>query len=399
MVEDYFNEGEIIALSDSSGTWTTGPHLHYEVRYKGVLVDPLLLQEEDKVGKLAAHVQLPTDWDVAVINQYWQGSQYWVKKMVYRAGDPPLVGIINTNIVVRPFCHEKNSEWEAACVAKGAAGGHEIFNFLRPIYEFYRGKVKAWEFTNEPDLSGKDAAALQRAFNYAAALDAWRSDMDSAGFPTCGGSISVGNTMLQYYDYNNDVLKIIAPALSRCKYDSYHAYWKRPYQSADLWWAHRYRLITSECAAMGITLPPWLLTEAGNDGNSGWHYQYGGDFNLYFADLKKYAEGIQGDANVIAAFLFDVGSEATWMLYDHNQAQLSAIGEWNATGQVVIPPHEGLPSDETTTDPIIMSEKIRWWSEESQRQFEAGNFAYANRIRLSNIALCYKLEITLKSGG
>jgi len=43
LTEGYFSEGEVVAFSDTTGTWITGAHLHFEVRYKGVLVDPLSL--------------------------------------------------------------------------------------------------------------------------------------------------------------------------------------------------------------------------------------------------------------------------------------------------------------------------------------------------------------------
>jgi len=60
------------------------------------------------------------------------------------------------------------------------------------------------------------------------------------------------------------------------------------------------------------------------------------------------------------------------------------------------PVHEGLPEDETATDPATISQKCRWWAEEMQRQWEGGNTAYAQRIRLSLIQLLYRLENVLK---
>lgn len=60
------------------------------------------------------------------------------------------------------------------------------------------------------------------------------------------------------------------------------------------------------------------------------------------------------------------------------------------------PVHEGLPEDETATDAATISQKCRWWSEEMERQWEGGNTAYAQRIRLSLIQLLYRLEGILK---
>lgn len=57
---------------------------------------------------------------------------------------------------------------------------------------------------------------------------------------------------------------------------------------------------------------------------------------------------------------------------------------------------EGLPEDEAVTDPAKIAEKIRWWTEEMQRQYEAQQLERANAIRLSLIKLLYRLENALK---
>jgi murein DD-endopeptidase MepM/ murein hydrolase activator NlpD len=41
------NRGELIALSGNSGSLSTGPHLHYEVRHKGVSLNPRNFLFED----------------------------------------------------------------------------------------------------------------------------------------------------------------------------------------------------------------------------------------------------------------------------------------------------------------------------------------------------------------
>ncbi len=61
------------------------------------------------------------------------------------------------------------------------------------------------------------------------------------------------------------------------------------------------------------------------------------------------------------------------------------------------PPHQGLPEEEAATDPATIAQKCRWWAEEMQRQFQAGELAYAERIRLSLIQLLYRLENALKT--
>lgn len=40
--------GQVIALSGNTGKWTTGPHLHFEIKAKGVLVNPLSYVKQPK---------------------------------------------------------------------------------------------------------------------------------------------------------------------------------------------------------------------------------------------------------------------------------------------------------------------------------------------------------------
>lgn len=58
-------------------------------------------------------------------------------------------------------------------------------------------------------------------------------------------------------------------------------------------------------------------------------------------------------------------------------------------------PTEPLPNDEQGP-PAVLANKARWWCEEMQRQFEAGNLDRAQAIRLSLIDLLYRLENDLR---
>ena len=347
------------------------------------------------MSKLALHMQSLTPWAEWVVNTYWKKPR-WLKVMIYGINNPNLSKFTGTNLIARGWTHGGDTnEWERACVAKGTSGGREYFDFMRPVYEAYRNIVAFWEFINEPPLSN-----IIEAYAYRDALIEWNRLMHLNGFKTCGGSIGVGNPKLLFYDGDNQVLRIIGPALALCNLWSYHAYFKRPYTPNDLWWAHRYRLIIAELAVVGIKLPDCVITEGGADigggHNDGWYGQYNGDWGAFFADLKSCAIELEKDSYVLAYIIFTSGPNDDWDWFDINEQHAKEVGAWNTP---VAPPHLGLPEDETTKDPATMAEKIRWWSEESQREFENENYLRANDIRISNIQLCYRLENILKGGG
>jgi len=83
-----------------------------------------------------------------------------------------------------------------------------------------------------------------------------------------------------------------------------------------------------------------------------------------------------------------------------SRLQASAIDPWP---YIVWPPDpepeppapEPLPNDEQGP-PAVLANKARWWCEEQERQWAAGNAARAQEIRLSLIDLLYRLERDLQ---
>lgn len=373
--------GDQIAMSDNTGTASTGPHLHWAAH----LLDGTPFNPLDHMGgsmsKISLHFQNMTSWAASVVAQYWQFPR-WVKVM-----NPPVPDAFpGTYVLGRAYLRDDNNAWEQAMVAKGTTGGVEYFNAMLPYYAERRGIVTAWEAVNEPPLQ-----TIQQAHQYADFLFAWSAKMHNAGLKCCGGSIGVGNPKLNCFDGNNDALRIIVPALKQCDYWSYHGYWKRPYGPDDNWWAHRYRAIRSEALGMGFDLPPLIISECGADigggHNDGWRVQYGGDWNAFMADIKRYSAELDKDPYVVAATFFTSGPNSDWINFEHDQANAIAMGQFVVGDVPIEPPHEGLPMDETATDAKTISEKITWWLQEMQRQYEAGKPDYANRIRLSLIQL------------
>jgi hypothetical protein len=332
--------GDPIALSGNTGTLTSGPHLHWSLAINGVAVNPMEYLQEGTMSKVALHFQQMTSWAGPVVAQYWQFPR-WVKAM------NPLVpdAFPGAYVLGRAYLRADNNAWESACVAKGTAGGAEYFNGLLPYYAERRGIVTAWEAVNEPNLSDTSAAAKYRDF-----LEEWSRLMHSVGLKCCGGSIAVGNPKLSCFDANNDVLRIIAPALSRCDYWSYHGYWQRPYDPKDNWWAHRYREIVGEAKGMGFTLPPLIISECGADigggHNDGWRVQYNNDWNAYFADIKRYSGELNKDAYVVAATFFTSGPNGDWDMFEVDQANAIALGQFVVGDVPVDPP---VPVDDLLT--------------------------------------------------
>jgi len=379
--------GQRIALSGNTGSMTTGPHLHFELRrLDGGLLSPLDFMEEVAVGKLALHFQGIPDWAKSLVKTYWT-MPGWVKAI-----NPPAPDVFpDTKVLGRAWQRPDNNQFESDCVASGADGGIRYFEYHRQLYESRRGIVTAWEFVNEPILQ-----TIHQAYQYTDALNAWNGRMHANGFKTCGGCISVGNPRLAAFGEDNQIVAILAPALHQCDYWSYHAYWNGRYNPADNWWAHRYRLIVDAAKGMGITLPPLILSECGCDKgggiNDGWRARM--SWADYWADLQAFDREICKDSYVLAATIFTCGPTTEWRNFEIDKAQAEVIGR-TRLGEVTPPaqqPHEGLPTDETATDAKTLVQKSRWWLEEEQRQREAGNTAYAERIRLALIQLLYRAE-------
>ena len=375
---------ELGRVGKTGSAWT-GYHLHFELHIGSERVDPLEYLG-GQVAKLSLHFQGLPDWAARVVKTYWP-MPAWVKAI-----NPPAPDVFpDTKVLGRAWQRPDNNQFESDCVASGADGGIRYFEYHRQLYESRRGIVTAWEFVNEPILQ-----TIHQAYQYTDALNAWNGRMHANGFKTCGGCISVGNPRLAAFGEDNQIVAILAPALHQCDYWSYHAYWDGRYNPADNWWAHRYRLIVDAAKGMGITLPPLILSECGCDRgggvNDGWRARM--SWADYWADLQAFDREICKDSYVLAATIFTCGPTTEWRNFEIDKAQAEVIGR-TRLGEVTPPaqqPHEGLPTDETATDAKTLVQKSRWWLEEEQRQREAGNTAYAERIRLALIQLLYRAE-------
>lgn len=112
-------EGQVIALSGNSGTYTTGPHLHFGIKKDGQWIDPLKYLEALKVEK------------AKVISKYF-GKEY---EAIYHNG--------KTYVELRPFAPDHgipiedwNNEKRIATVGGGLIEG------LINLYKSYKKEMK-----------------------------------------------------------------------------------------------------------------------------------------------------------------------------------------------------------------------------------------------------------------
>jgi len=127
--------------------------------------------------------------------------------------------------------------------------------------------------------------------------------------------------------------------------------------------------------------------------------------------------GMTGYGLGMGSYIYEVatgGPHAVWLL--HNLYESDAI---DRVGMLAGTNHVGplrltftltektqeigqLPESEPIAPVAILADKVRWWMEESVRQDEIGNNAYAKAIRYSLIkrdgGLLYRLEAALKGG-
>lgn len=137
---------------------------------------------------------------------------------------------------------------------------------------------------------------------------------------------------------------------------------------------------------------PLWITEYGHPNR---HYltQPGGEQALieaseYIRDNAPYVRG---------AALWLLGDNPQWggEMYSPRSWIVGQLATVNAQGVPVTEPEpvpaEPLPNDEQGP-PALLVQKARWWLEQMQREFEAGNLERAWTIRLSLIELLYRLE-------
>ncbi len=313
---------------------------------------------------------------------------------------------------------EYNDPWEHSLIERREAGAEEYFRTLLPEYQQRKGIVSVWEGPNEPALD-----TVQQCQNLVAFYRRLAQLMHDEGLLLAGFQASVAQPQVRAAVPGCPHWSILGEIYTFVDLRTRHSYWLPRGVSApsvgptDVWTALRHRLDEAELISLGFdtkNMPPLAITEGGIDGGVhgygkglGWKdlcsaAQYRAELSEWYGELDK-------DSYVLGGCLFTAGPTPDWEPFEITQelatwqANQAAGGiYWSTSGTtqpqpppVIVepePPAESLPEHETATDIRTLVQKARWWMEELQRQTEAGNKEYAERIRLSLIKLLYRIE-------
>ncbi len=322
-------EGDVIALSGNSGNVHNGDgaHLHLGLSIAGVVVPgygqwcdptPYLQEEQKPMQKLSLHVQQPVPWVSGVIaaspnrfaHQFYHGPDeedlFPTKWTIARIGDG-------------------DDDKEAFYYRQGADGADAYFDLMFRIgyYRGLRGKAYAIESPNEPAVKTPEACMALATFT--ARL---RLRMGAIGWCMVAGNFSNGTPDVT----DGQVMRLLEPVW-RCPFLGLHQYAHSSPVTADNaeWLLYRHRKVVAWLKAEGIPVPHIWLTEFGLDGTGtergavGWQMLCAGGFDEYLAEMRKADAELQKDAEVQAAFLFNVGGTERWASFEHNEYEARRI--------------------------------------------------------------------------
>lgn len=250
------------------------------------------------MSKLALHFQKRTPWDRTVMAA---GGFGWAKVMD-PGGDNPWPG---TKTAGR--CFIGGDDVDASYVLRGAAGADDYFQRCLATY-MGAPWIECWEAANEfkVDEAGRRAA-------YVAFMVRWTERMHGIGRKVAVGSWGVGQPQLRYWRPDSTEVRDLGPIFARADYLALHEYAPGADMStgADAYLL-RHRLLVKEMRALGLRVPPILITEFGIDaGKRGWSKV--GDWARFQAQLAWASGELDQDPDVQAAFLFTSGADGIWM--------------------------------------------------------------------------------------
>ena len=269
-------------------------------------------------------------------------------------------------------------EWNEF-VRYGAKGAQRYYEILKPKM----GGFPWAEVTQGPNEPPMRYLWQRQALNdfYVELAFLFHRDGRKLGGPVCGVGWPGGEANGIGMDWIEGVKRDtqdMAPLFSVVDYAISHNYGKRQGIEWTEWlgWTLRFQYMIE---VLGESAPPWLISEGGLDicgdpVRSGWRAPGGPSEEQYLYHLVTVNETLQAWPGVETYCLFGA-VPLHWPSF-HIYERFWQRVETYILSLVDDEPVPPLPSDETATDAITLTEKVCWFCEHAKRQRAAENFDY-----------------------